>query len=246
MSSISLRLLMFLLNLLFTTLSHFPSGHVPLLNFIAAANGVLFPLPMSQYTVHVSLSGHVPLLNFIAASNAVPFAFRMSWYVVGVSLGLTYNNMVCPSIASSAVVFGLFGLYDSRRLTKDDNGKSTATCYVVYNTSLTSADDPDNTGVDANLRVFCRQGTALFVDGTVVYAYARMFAPPKGPVILDTIAVHPFPGDASSDEYHDHIPQNVPSVVVVYGSVTGPPSIGPDGSCAFPLTISEYVRDAVR
>ena len=121
----------------------------------------------------------------------------------------------------------------------------TVTYYLVYNTSLTCADDPEDNGVDANLHVFCPQGTPLFADGTVVYGYTKMFTPPKGLVLLDAIRIHPFPGDLSSDEYDNHVPQNVPSVVVAYGSVTGAASIAADGSRAFPLTILEYVQDTI-
>jgi hypothetical protein len=86
--------------------------------------------------------------------------------------------------ASSALLFGLFGLYDGQRVMKNDNGKSAATYYVVYSTSLTCSDDPENNGIDAELRVFCPQSAPLFADGTVVCAYAKMFAPPNQPILL--------------------------------------------------------------
>ena len=148
--------------------------------------------------------------------------------------------------ASSALLFGLFGLYHGRRVMKNDNGKSTATYYVVYSTSLACADDAEDNAINADLRVFCPQSTALFPDGTVVYASAKMFAPPDPPILLDAIRIHPFPGDPTSEEYDDHIPQNVASAVVLHGCVTGPPSTSADGSRKFPLTVSEYVRDTVR
>ena len=181
--------------------------------------------------------------------NRVECPLAMSQYPGGVPPLPLYNPVFIlqsSMFATSALLFGLFGLYDGQRSMKDDNGKSTATYYVVYNTSLTCADDPEDNGVDANLRVFCPQGTALFADGTVVYGYTKMFVPPKGPVQLDAIAIHPFPGDPSSDEYDDHVPRAVPSVVVLYGSVTGAPSTGADGSRTFPLTVSDYVRDTIR
>ena len=62
-----------------------------------------------------SISAHVPLLNFIAASNRVVFPFAMSQSVVGVSALLIYTDIFVPGSsvsASSALLFGLFGLYE--------------------------------------------------------------------------------------------------------------------------------------
>jgi hypothetical protein len=129
---------------------------------------------------------------------------------------------------------------------KNDNGKSAATYYVVYSTSVSCSDDPENNGIDAELRVFCPQSAPLFADGTVVYAYAKMFAPPNQPILLDAIRTHPFPGDPGSEDYDNHIPQNVASAVIVHGSVTAAPSRSADGSRTFPITVSEYVRDVIR
>ena len=97
--------------------------------------------------------------------------------------------------ASSALLFGLFGLYDGQRVMKNDNGGSAPMYYVVYSTSVICADDSEDNSIDTELRVFCPQSTPLFTDGTVVYAYAKMFAPPNPPVLLDAVRIHPFPGD---------------------------------------------------
>ena len=66
-------------------------------------------------------------------------------------------------------------------------------------------DNPEDNGIDAELRFFSPQGASL-PRWTVVYAYARMFAPLNQYVILDVVRLHPFPGDTSSDE---SIPWNV-------------------------------------
>ena len=82
---------------------------------------------------------------------------------------------------------------------KNDNGRSVLTYYVVYSTSLSCVDDSEDNRIDAELRVFCPQSTPLFPDGTVVYAYAKMFAPPNASLLLDAVRIHPFPGDPSSE-----------------------------------------------
>ena len=66
MSPICLRLLSFLLNLLFMTMSHSLSGHVPLPSFIAAPNLV------QSLLSHLSLSGiefHFSVVNSIVITN---------------------------------------------------------------------------------------------------------------------------------------------------------------------------------
>jgi hypothetical protein len=116
--------------------------------------------------------------------------------------------------ASSAVVFYLFRLYDGRRMIMDSDGKSLPAYYVLYNTSLTCADDPRDNGIDAELRLYFPQGTLLYPDGTVIYASTKVFAAANQTVVLDAVHHNPFPDDPAR-----HIPRNVESSVVLHGSV---------------------------
>jgi hypothetical protein len=83
----------------------------------------------------------------------------------------------------------------------------------------------------------------LFCSITQLQAYQRIHVPHSGDVLLDAIHIVPCPGDPSHESYDDTVPNFQFPMVYGLGIVSTPHETLPNGSTAFSVALTEYVRD---
>ncbi|KAF8483028.1 hypothetical protein JB92DRAFT_2763755, partial [Gautieria morchelliformis] len=62
--------------------------------------------------------------------------------------------------------------------------------------------------VPMDIRLYSPPGDGFLVDDTVACVVRRIFAPASGNVMMDAFSIIPYPGDASSEEYDDNLPND--------------------------------------
>jgi hypothetical protein len=65
-------------------------------------------------------------------------------------------------------------------------------------------------------------------------------------VLLDAIYLCPMPGDPSNDNYDDMLPDFCHPLVLTMGVVSSAPDGGSGGPVTFPVSVSEYIRGAMK
>jgi hypothetical protein len=83
----------------------------------------------------------------------------------------------------------------------------------------------------------------LHPDNTIAFIVARVHVPHSGDILLDAIHIVPCPGDPSLDSYDDVVPNSQFPMVYGLGVVSTPHETLPNGSTAFTVTLTEYIRD---
>jgi hypothetical protein len=99
----------------------------------------------------------------------------------------------------------------------------------------------------AQLRIWSPPNDILHTDDTVALVFAKAFIPPNPDpssiALLEAYFIYPFPGDPKSDSYKDGIPDMLYTVIFGLGTVSGTQMSYGDDHVAFPLTLTDYVRD---
>ena len=101
--------------------------------------------------------------------------------------------------------------------------------------------------IPAEIRLWCPPSQPLHPDNTVAFVVAKAYIPSPGSLpnmaLLDALYLIPFPGDADTDEYEDHIPDFPNPLVTTLGTVSASGSDLSTSHHCFPLSVREYVRD---
>ncbi|KAF8496609.1 hypothetical protein JB92DRAFT_2630600, partial [Gautieria morchelliformis] len=94
------------------------------------------------------------------------------------------------------------------------------------------------------IRLYMPPGEKLLRDDTIVHVVGRVYAASSTRVLMDAVSVMAYPGDPSSDEYEDGIPNNKVVVVWGLGAVLNNAETDPDSNTRkFNLGVLDYVRD---
>ena len=135
---------------------------------------------------------------------------------------------------SALNLFGVFALRNGRR---NKSGKS---YYCFYNTVLQCS---SGTTLPAEMRIYSPMNDVAVEDDTVVFAHCRAYLL-YSEILLDASHIFPFPGDPSSREYDENLPDFRSPYVSGLGYVPFRHEVLSDsGSKAFNVVCSEYVRD---
>ncbi|KAF8488131.1 hypothetical protein JB92DRAFT_1452186 [Gautieria morchelliformis] len=113
--------------------------------------------------------------------------------------------------------------------------------YCFYDTVVQALDDALG---PMELRLYSPPGERLLPDDTIVRVIGRIFAPPSSPILMDVISLMAYPGDPTSDEYEDGIPDDPSVAIWMVGAVLNNAEVDADPQTrAFNLAVSDYVRD---
>ncbi|EJD36382.1 hypothetical protein AURDEDRAFT_44621, partial [Auricularia subglabra TFB-10046 SS5] len=135
---------------------------------------------------------------------------------------------------------GYLAVTKGRRVASENPNTRKTTHHMYYETVIQTC------GVDvpAELRYWVPSTEKELADGTIVDVLAKVHAPSNSVMLLDAIQFVPFPGDPSSPEYEDSIPEKPFPTVIVLGNTSGPAETLDDGvSLGYAVQASEYVRD---
>lgn len=118
---------------------------------------------------------------------------------------------------SSFIIVGFVGLTSGRRVRSDvtrPDGTPLVLWHVIYDTCIICAQPPS---LPAELRKYSPINDVVYPDDTVAFIVAKAYVPPVNiskTVLLDTILMIPVPGDPSSTEYDEHVPDLQGGVVL--------------------------------
>jgi hypothetical protein len=144
------------------------------------------------------------------------------------------------SLMSSFTILGFFALASGRRVQTVKPGTAIRTWHAHYNTTIQCISPPY---VPADLRIYSPMNDILHPDDTIAFVVARVHVPQTGDILLDAIRIVPFPGDPSHDSYDDAVPNFQFPMVYGLGIVSSPHETLQNGSTAFSVVLTEYVRD---
>ncbi|KAH7904539.1 hypothetical protein BJ138DRAFT_1019010 [Hygrophoropsis aurantiaca] len=145
---------------------------------------------------------------------------------------------------SSLTLFGFLCLAAGRRLQTTKPGSPSKTYHAFYATALQSA---SGSSVSAEIRVYSPFNDTILPDNTVAFVVAKAFFPNNDTVLLDASHVIPMPGDPSSDDYDNFLPDCPYPFLIGLGSVPSKFELLPDGvSKTFNVISSDFIRDGVK
>jgi len=144
---------------------------------------------------------------------------------------------------SSFTIIGFFALASGRRLQTINPRTNTRTWHAHYTTTIQCMTPPY---LPADVRIYSPINDVLHPENTIAFIVARVHVPSTGDIILDAIRIVPCPGNPSHNSYDDAVPNFRFPMVYGLGIVSRPHETLPDGSTAFTVALTEYVRDANR
>lgn len=123
------------------------------------------------------------------------------------------------------------------------NLKSGKNYYCFYNTVLQCS---SGITLPAEMRIYSPINDVAVEDDTVVFAHCRAYLL-YNEILLDASHIFPFPGDPSSREYDENLPNCHAPYVTGVGHVPFHHEVlSENGSKAFNVICSEYVRDGTK
>jgi hypothetical protein len=146
---------------------------------------------------------------------------------------------------SSLLLAGVFSLHGGRRAQtsyKKRNGENSSAWHAYYKTAVVCQSPPL---LPAEVRVYSRAQDVLYPDHTVALLFAKAFVPPAnvgGEILLDAMHVAAFPGNPTTDNYDDSLPDFHWPLVFAAGNVNTRPVELPNSHVAFSISVVEYVR----
>ena len=153
---------------------------------------------------------------------------------------LSYNLCVLIlhcSISSLMSALNLFGVFALRDGCCSKSGKS---YYCFYNTALQCS---SGTALPAEMRIYSPMNDMAVEDDTVVFAHCCAYLL-YSEILLNVSHIFPFPGDPSSHEYDENLPDFCSPYVSGLGYVPFRHKVLSDNrSKAFNVVCSEYVHD---
>ena len=141
---------------------------------------------------------------------------------------------------SSFTIIGFFALASGHHLQTVKPGTAIRTWHAHYTTIIQCINPPY---LPADLRIYSPINDVLHPDNTIAFVVARVHVPQTGNVLLDVLRIVPCPGDPSQDSYDDTVPNFQFPMVYGLGIVSTPHETLPNGSTAFSVVLTEYVRD---
>ena len=147
----------------------------------------------------------------------------------------------CQHPMSSFTILGFFALANGHRLQTLKPGTSVRTWHAHYATTIQCITPPY---VPADLHIYSPINDVLHPDNTIAFVVARVHIPHTGDILLDALHIVPCPGNPSDDSYDDTVPDFQFPMVYGLGVVSSPHESLPNGSTAFSVALTEYVRDA--
>jgi hypothetical protein len=142
---------------------------------------------------------------------------------------------------SSFTMIGFFALASGRRLQTTKPGTTTRTWHAHYTTTIQCISPPY---LPADVRIYSPINDVLHPENTIAFIVARVHVPSTGDILLDALRIVPCPGDPSHDLYDENVPNFQFPMVYGLGIVSSPHETLSNGSCAFSVALTEYVRDA--
>lgn len=142
---------------------------------------------------------------------------------------------------SSFTIIGFFGLANGHRLQTVKPGTDIRTWHAHYTTTVQCTNPPF---LPADLRIYSPINDILHADNTIAFVIARVHVPHSGDTLMDALHIIPCPGDPSQDSYDETVPNFQFPMVCGLGVVSSSPETLTNGSTAFCVTLTEYVRDA--
>ena len=146
---------------------------------------------------------------------------------------------------SSFIIVGFLGLTSGCRVRSDvtrPDGTPLVLWHVIYDTCIICAQPPS---LPAELQKYSPINDVVYPDDTVAFVVAKAYVPPVNiskTVLLDTILMIPVPGDPSSTEYDERVPDLCTPLVFGIGTVAAAHDSAPNTPVYFPTTVSEFVR----
>ena len=152
----------------------------------------------------------------------------------------------------SLYILGIFELGSGRETqTLRSNSTTQFTRHHVYDTTLQCEDPAAQFPVE--LREFIAGNVTPRPNGTLCFLIAKAFIPPTGsikipvqPVLFESQAFIPFPGDVNLPDYDDNIPLDTHAYIFASGTVCGTAFNNINGSVVFPMQVQEFVRGESR
>ena len=140
------------------------------------------------------------------------------------------------------MIVGFFALTNGKHMPSTKtlpSGTTVRTNHIQYQTFLQCQSDHH---INSELRVFAPARAAVLPNMTVAFVIAKAHVSSGEGSILDAYVVVPFPGDPSSNEYEDAIPDVPNPFVFVIGQVTGVDTSNPTRPLINIVT-TEYIQD---
>lgn len=152
-----------------------------------------------------------------------------------------------PSPAMSLFVLGIFELGSGRETQTLRPNSTQYTRHHVYDTTL-QCEDP-NAQLHVEIREFITGNITPRANGTLCFLISKAFVPPTSssnnpvqPVLFESQALIPFPGDVNQPDYDDNIPLDTHAYVFASGTVCGAHFTNINGSVVFPMQVQEFIR----
>lgn len=146
---------------------------------------------------------------------------------------------------SAFIISGFFSLTSGRRIRTDvarPNGTSQGVYYVHYETIVQCSQSGP---ISAELRKYSPPGESVLQNDTIAYVVAKAYMPPPNmprTFLLEAIHIAPEPGDPSSDDYEDSVPDFPFPSFFIQGTVSEEHKVDEGGIVNFPVNVSDYVR----
>ena len=131
-------------------------------------------------------------------------------------------------------------LASGRRLQTVKPGTAIQTWHAHYTTTIQCINPPY---LPADLCIYSPINDVLHPDNTITFVVVRVHVPHSGNVLLDVLRIVPCPGDPSQDSYDNTVLNFQFPMVYGLGIVSTPHETLPNGSTAFSMALTEYVRD---
>ena len=146
---------------------------------------------------------------------------------------------------STFIVSGFFSLTSGRRVRSEvprPNGSSQGVYHIYYDTTVQCT----QTGpISAELRKYSPPGEPVLQNDTIAYVVAKAYMPPVNMpriILLEAIHIASEPGDPTSDEYEDSVPDFPFPSIFVQGTTSAEHKGDDGGVIHFPVTVTDYVR----
>lgn len=143
------------------------------------------------------------------------------------------------------IISGFFSLTLGHRIRTEvarPNGTSQGVYHIHYETVVQCS----QTGpISAEVRRYSPPGETILQDDTIAYVFARAYMPPPNmpkTILLEAIHIAPKPGDPTTDDYEESVPDFPFPSVLVHGTVSSEHKVDNGGVVNFPVTVSDYVR----
>jgi hypothetical protein len=119
---------------------------------------------------------------------------------------------------STLIVDGFFAVKNGRRVVSERvvNTNTIKTNYIHYQTALQCT---ANVSYPAELRVFATSQSTILPGNAVVHVIAKAEINPNTDAFLEATSLIVIPGNPSSDDYEDHIPDEPYPHLFILGQV---------------------------